>query len=202
MQTLPKQANRVFKGIIFDIYQWPQKMFDGSVATFEKAIRQNTVVVIPTVGEKIIMVKQKQPGINWFFDLPSGRMDKPGESPKNAALRELKEETGLVPRTMKLWKIYHPSGKVMQQVYFFIAGDCKKVAKQMLDPGEKIIPFEVSFEQFLKYTDKHNCFFGPLILDVLLARIHKPNKNYLKNAVFGKWKKPPQMPAYGPRTNW
>ncbi len=202
MPPLPKHAKRKFHGILFDIYQWPQKQFDGSLKTFEKAVRQNTVVIIPTIGNKIVMVKQKQPGTEWFYDLPSGRMDKPGESPQHAALRELKEETGLVPKEIKLWKIYQPSGKVIQKVYFFIARGCEKKFNQALDSGEQIIPIKLSFKDFLKYTDKQNCFLGPLMLDVLLARIHKENRQYLENSIFGLWQKPPKLPKNGPRTNW
>ncbi len=38
---IPPNAKRVFKGIIFDVYQWQQKMFDGSKETFEMLKRAN-----------------------------------------------------------------------------------------------------------------------------------------------------------------
>ena len=57
-------------------------MFDGSTATFERVIRQNTVVIIPIMDGKVVTVKQKQPGTDWYYDLPSGRMDKKGRSQK------------------------------------------------------------------------------------------------------------------------
>ena len=199
---IPKQAKKVFKGVIFDVYQWQQKMFDGSFATFERVIRQNTVVIIAIVKNKIVVVRQKQPGTDWFYDLPSGRMDKKGESPKQAALRELKEETGLLPKKIKLWKTYSPSGKVIQNVYFFVAEDCVKVSAQQLDPGEKIQVLYKTFEEFLKMSDNPRCFFGPLMIDVLLARIHSKNYGYLKKSFFTKWENPPKAPILGPKSNW
>lgn len=194
------KGKKVFSGIIFDIYQWPQKMFDGSTATFESAVRQNTVVIIPTVKNKIVILRQKQPGMNWFYDLPSGRMDKKAETPKQAALRELLEETGMRPKNIRLWKTYSPSGKVRQKVFFFVANDCKKIAQQKLDPGEKITYQLLNFDEFLKLTDHKRCFLGPLMIDALLARIHKENYYYLKKSIFQK----PifASPKYGPRTNW
>lgn len=198
---LPKKAKKVFTGIIFDVYHWPQKMFDGSVQTFERITRQNTVVIIPTVGNKIVILKQQQPTTGWFFDLPSGRMDKTGESPRSAALRELLEETGLKPRELVLWKIYEPAGKVVHKVYYFIARDCKQFAKQELDSGERIQVFFKTFPEFLKLTDNPRCFFGPLNSDILLARIHKENKNYLFKTFFGKARLP-KAPKFGPKTNW
>ncbi len=199
---IPGKAKKVFSGVIFNVYQWPQKMFDGSLATFERVIRQNTVVIIPIVGDKIVTVKQKQPGTDWYYDLPSGRMDIIGESPKNAALRELLEETGFTPKSIKLWKTYSPSGKVVQKIYFFIARGCIKTAEQKLDPGEKIESQILTFEQFLELSDHPRCFFGPLMIDVLLARIHKENRQYLQKSFFEPWQKPPKIPKKGPKSNW
>src|SRR5258708_26560324 len=98
MMKIPKVAKQVFKEQIFQVYQWQQKMFDGSFKTFEKIKRQDTVVIIPIVGNKIVILKQKQPNTGWYYSEPSGRMDKANESPKAAALRELLEETVLGPK--------------------------------------------------------------------------------------------------------
>ncbi|MDR3642955.1 MAG: NUDIX hydrolase [Candidatus Doudnabacteria bacterium] len=199
--AIPKKAKKVFKGIIFDVYQWPQKMFDGSVATFERLVRKNSVVIIPTVGDKIAIVKQQQPSTGWFYDLPSGRMDIVGESPRHAALRELLEETGLKPRQLVLWKIYQPSGKIVHKVYYYIAEGCQRVSAQKLDSGERIEVIYKTLEEFLKLTDNPRCFLGPLNADILLARIHKENRHYLFKAFF-KPTQLPKAPKFGPKTNW
>ncbi|KKT71448.1 MAG: NUDIX hydrolase [Candidatus Moranbacteria bacterium GW2011_GWF1_44_4] len=60
-KTLPKNAKRVFRGVIFDVWQWKQKMFDGSLATFEKIKRPDTVNIVGVVGKRIIILRQKQP---------------------------------------------------------------------------------------------------------------------------------------------
>src|SRR5581483_9855276 len=143
-------------------------------------VRQDTVVILASVSNKIVMLKQKQPNTGWFYDLPSGRMDKAGESAKAAAARELLEETGLKATKLRLWKVYQPAGKVVHKVYYFLAHDCQKVAGQHLDSGEKIQVLYKNFEEFLKMTDLPNCMLGPLTSDILLARIHKQAKTYLK----------------------
>ena len=56
---LPKNARRVFKGEIFEVWQWPQKMYDGSTETFEMLKRPDTTQVIATVGDKIALLIQK-----------------------------------------------------------------------------------------------------------------------------------------------
>ena len=46
-QPIPANAKKVFHGVIFDVYQWEQEMFDGTKEIFEKLKRPDTVVVFP-----------------------------------------------------------------------------------------------------------------------------------------------------------
>jgi len=93
---IPKSAKNVFKGLIFDVYQWEQKLFDGSLATFERLKRVDTVNVIPvTRDRKIILLHQRQPGTALFTGFAGGRIDG-NEGVAEAAERELLEETGPV----------------------------------------------------------------------------------------------------------
>ena len=56
---IPNKAKKVFEGVIFDIYQWQQEMYDGSTATFEMLDRDNTIQVIATMDDKIILINEK-----------------------------------------------------------------------------------------------------------------------------------------------
>ena len=43
--------------------QWEQELFDGTMTTFEKLTRPDTVVVFPTLPDgKILLTEQEQPG--------------------------------------------------------------------------------------------------------------------------------------------
>ena len=57
--NLPENAKLVFKGIIHDIYQWEQEMFDGSKATFERIRRPDTTAVIAVVGIVVEEIEDK-----------------------------------------------------------------------------------------------------------------------------------------------
>lgn len=52
VRLIPKEATKVFEGRIYDVYQWPQKLFDGSTETFEMLSRADTVKIIAQVNEK------------------------------------------------------------------------------------------------------------------------------------------------------
>src|SRR3989338_8402924 len=91
---LPKNAKRVFKGEIFEVWQWRQKMYDGTTETFEMLKRPDTTQVIAVIEDKILILKQKQPNnASAFLSLAGGRREK-NESALNSAKRELLEETG------------------------------------------------------------------------------------------------------------
>ncbi len=182
---IPKHAKRVFKGKIFQVYQWPQKMFDGSTQTFERAKRQDTAIIIASVKKQIVALKQKQPGTGWFYCTPSGRLDIPGERPADAAKRELLEETGMVAKKFFLWKKYEKTGKVMSTIYFYIARDCQKVSPQKLDAGEKIKIERFTFDQFLKLSDNPRVNMGESLIDLYKARLDTKYKKYLKKVIFG-----------------
>ena len=55
---IPQQAKKVFKGTIFSVYQWQQKMFDGTFQTFEMLKRAYTIEVIASAGDKIFMIRR------------------------------------------------------------------------------------------------------------------------------------------------
>ena len=58
---IPSQAKRVFKGLIFDVYHWKQKMFDGSEEIFEGLKRPSTIQIIPIFNKKLLLSFEEQP---------------------------------------------------------------------------------------------------------------------------------------------
>lgn len=181
---IPKHAKKVFVGTVFDIYQWKQKMFNATTRTFEAAKRMDGVCIVATVKNKIVLLWQKQPGTNWYYTLPGGYMD-PGETPKQAALRELLEETGLKPKRIKLWKTFRGTTRIDSKFYVFIAQGCEKVGEQNLDGGEIIEIQLKSFEQFLKYSDHPKFYNRDVIIEMLRARLSIKSKQALKGLLFG-----------------
>lgn len=148
-QPLPNNAQLVFKGVIFDVYQWQQLMFDGTTKTFEKLKRPDTVVVFAVQDDgRIILTKQEQPGKQPFIGAAGGRVE-PGEDILAAAKRELLEETGYKADDWALWHSEQPISKIEWASYVFIAKKVHKVAGLDLDAGEKIELMPVTFDELL-----------------------------------------------------
>lgn len=157
---IPKQAKPVFTGEIFTVYQWPQKLFDGSSATFEMIWRIGCTDVIATLENKIIILKQKQPGRDWYFSLPWGRLEK-WETPLKWAKRELLEETWCSSKNWQKFQSWNSAPKVDFEETLFVARDCTMTSLPDTDAGEKIMMQLVSFTEFLDIARSPNFWITP-----------------------------------------
>lgn len=155
-RTIPEEAECKFRGGLFDVYQWPQELFDGSIATFEMLKRQDTVQIIAIKDNKIIVTYQTQPRQGWFYDYPGGRHDNPEENELDAAKRELREETGMSFREWRLIDVRQPFTKLDWLVYTFLALDFEGQGEQELDAGEMIKVEEMTFEELVKCSGMPN----------------------------------------------
>lgn len=159
VKLIPEQAVCKFHGEIFDVYQWPQEMFDGTTATFELLKRQDTVTTIAIKDDKIIVEYQTQPRQDWLYDYPGGRHDNPEEDELAAAKRELREETGMSFRNWKLVDVRQPYSKMDWLIYTFIATDFEEQGPQQLDGGEKVEVMEVTLDELRELAKLPNSKF-------------------------------------------
>jgi len=170
-KKLPVNAKLVFKGIIFDTYQWQQKMFDGSYKTFEAIVRNPTVQIIPiTKNNKIVVLEEEQPYVGKFIGLVGGHVED-NETPEENAKKELLEETGMVYEKLELWKKDKFGSKIIWDSYYFIARNCEVIQKKNLEVGEKNNILKLNFEEFIEFTQKNN-FRNKSFKEIIFRMIH------------------------------
>jgi 8-oxo-dGTP pyrophosphatase MutT (NUDIX family) len=168
----PEGTKRVFKGKIFEVYQWEQPLFDGGVATFENLKRPDTAEVIPILPDgHILLINQEQPTTGQYLSTIAGRMEE-DEEPLAAIQRELLEETGYEAVEWSLWDAYQPVRKIDWAVYTFIAKGLHKVAEPNLDGGEKIDLYPVSLDEFLRLALRGDIVGGQALVEICEAYVN------------------------------
>lgn len=175
--TIPKTAKKVFTGEIFDTYQWRQKLYDGTQATFEMLKRPDTVVILAIVDGKVVLEEQTQPSKPWHFTLPAGRVD-PGETPLAAAKREMREETGMTFSRWELKSAHQLHTKFDWYIYTFVAQDLLQQEPQQLDGGEKIKVTEVAYSKIVSLVKTGHMQWSQFLLGLILN-----NKESLKDVL-------------------
>ncbi len=187
INSIPPNAKCVFKGKIFDVWQWEQKIYDSSVEIFERLKRLNTAQIIPIVGDKILMQIEEQPHKKQPFpSIPGGRFNKDEES-LEAAKRELLEETGYVSKDWILWKEISPVFKIEWTVFTYIARNCTLEKAPNTDAGEKIEIRLVNFREFMNIATEDPLFYSPEIVpDLLRIRLEPKREEEFRKLLFGK----------------
>ncbi len=149
---IPESAKLVFRGVLWDVYQWQQTMLDGSSETFEGLKRRGSAKVIATHDGKVLINRELRVGDEKsYYTLPGGII-KEGEAPLDAAKRELLEETGMESDD---WELFYTLDllrfpRIDYYIHIFLARNCRKSAGQSLDNGERITVEEVSMDDFLR----------------------------------------------------
>ncbi len=168
-----KKEKKVFEGILFDVYQWEQKLFDGTYATFEKIKRIPSVqLIVITEDKKLIILEEEQPGREKYISLPGGMVER-NEIPLETAKKELLEELGMVANEFKLWKQLNLSGKIEWTTYYYIAKSCKKITETKFEAGEKITPIFLDFKKYIEIvssTKFKNEQFSNLIFRIMQSK--------------------------------
>jgi len=164
----PPNAERKFHGTIMDLWQWEQRLFDGTTETFECVTRPDTVSVIPFLDEKtVLLTRQEQPhNPRPFFDVPGGRVDA-GETMEAAVRRELHEETGHKANRLIEWHRQELIGIYRYEAGLFLATGLHDGSGPHVDAGEKIELLPTKWDDLVRMCLKRELRQANVMLAVL-----------------------------------
>lgn len=149
-KPLPADAKKVFQGKIFAVWQWEQKLYDGSFTTFERLSRPDYAFGVGVLDDgQILFLHDEQPDREAVLTPAGGKVD-PGESPEEALRREFLEETGYAIGEVREWFAYRPSTKMEMVTYGYIVRGLTRQEEPHPEAGERIREATYAFEDFLK----------------------------------------------------
>ncbi len=131
-------TRRIYEGNVLnlrvDTLETPNGPHDVEIVEHSGAV----VVMARTSPDAMVLVQQyRHPLGHKTWEVCAGSMD-PGETPEEAALRELREETGFRARSIKrLWSAYSAPGFCSELLHFFVT-DAWDVGEMDPDPEEQI----------------------------------------------------------------
>ncbi len=98
----------------------------GGRQTTREVVEHEDCVAIVAVDDKdnVLLVKQfRKPVEKELLEIPAGGID-PGETPEDCVRREMREETGFLPRKVeKLGGFYSSPGFCTEYLYLYLATD-------------------------------------------------------------------------------
>ncbi len=136
----------LFKCRYFRVEELKERV-NGRMATFYGVRDKDAVVVMPRIGNDIILERIRRPVVGkYMVEFPAGLIEK-GESPRRAAVREFREETGYTADSMRYAiSCYVSPGFITQKLHYFYASGLK-AGKPNKEPDEDITLMRVSLKK-------------------------------------------------------
>lgn len=148
---------------------------DGDKVIYREHVKAgNASVILPiTEDNKVIMIQEARTPIGKvILALPAGMIEQ-GEEAKNAAIRELEEETGYLASDIEFLREYYTSvGYSDEKISLYLATNMKKT-KQRLDDEENIKVIEVPLEELVEMVDKNEIITASTTIAVMHYLLYK-----------------------------
>lgn len=161
----------VYEGKILNLRRDKVKARSGE--STREVIEHNGAVamVVITSDKDVVLVKQFRycHGMS-LIELPAGKINPEDASPKDAAIRELSEETGIEAEgIIELGVIDASSAYSTEKIYLYAMTGLSR-GKQHLDPNEAIDIIIMPFDQAFDMAAKGQFFDAKTIVGLLMAK--------------------------------
>jgi ADP-ribose pyrophosphatase len=132
----PIASSRIYSGGI--ALRKDRFSLNGRVVEKEIVEHQDSVGIVAVSGGDVILVTQyRRAADKMLLEIPAGKIEK-GETPRQAAIREMAEEIGYTGRLKPLTKWYLAPGYSTELMHVFVATNLRKIARGPLDDDENI----------------------------------------------------------------
>jgi ADP-ribose pyrophosphatase len=133
------KSKTLFRGRVIQL-KVEQVVEPGGIQTTREVVcHPGSVVVIPRLPDgRVLLVRQYRHAVrDSLWELVAGGIE-PGESPRQSAQRELREETGYRARTLKSLLEFYPSPGILSEKMHLVEARDLRLSKAQPDTDERI----------------------------------------------------------------
>lgn len=164
-------SDRIYTGKVISLKVDTVEIENKGYQKREIVEHQGAVAIVAlTDDDKVVLIKQfRKPIEQVIWEIPAGKLEI-GETPKECAIRELKEETGYSAKNIKLiHKFFTSSGFSNQKIYIFLATGLTK-GDHKFDEDEIIEKYEIDINEARNMIIKNEIEDAKTAIGILLAK--------------------------------
>ena len=146
------ERNDVFQGRIFSVHVDKVRLPNGETSVREVIEHGGgaAVLALDEQNNVLVVTQYRYTFGRALLEIPAGKLDRPGEDPADAALRELKEETGATPDDFRPLGYILPSpGCYSEKLYIYLARGLH-FGEQHLDENEFLNVTRIPFDELFR----------------------------------------------------
>lgn len=133
---------------------------NGIIHPYSYVDMRPAVGILGFVGDSVILLHQyRYIWDEWMWEVPGGMIDV-GETPEEAAIREMEEESGFHVKRIKYLGVCYPSIGATKEIQYLFYVECDKQIKQKLDSLERIKATLVPIDEFKRMMRDHEFNHG------------------------------------------
>ncbi len=145
-------SKKIFDGNIISLTVDTVRLPNGKDATREMVRHPGAVCVVPMTdnGEVVLVRQYRYPFSRVTLEIPAGKLDSPSEDTKEAALRELREETGARCENIRFIGELHTSPAILDEVIYMYLADGLSFGDSDPDDDEFISAVKLPIEKVVE----------------------------------------------------
>ena len=126
----------IYKGKIIDVTVYDVELPNGETSSREVVYHQGAVGIIAVHDGYMYFVKQYRIAAEEvLLEIPAGKIE-PKDTPEQTAIKELKEETGLVAKEVQYLQEFYVSPGFSNEIIYLFEADQLELEEQKLDEDE------------------------------------------------------------------
>src|SRR5699024_3281222 len=164
-------SDEIYNGRLLHVFSDEVRLPNSSTTTREWIKHRGAAAVLPVFNDgSVMLIKQfRYPVGQTLHEVPAGKIDD-GENPEQAAVRELKEETGLLCDNIHYLAPFYPTiGYSSEIIHLFCAWNLTET-DQRVDDEEFLKLNRTPFHKTIEMVYSGDITDGKSMINILLAQ--------------------------------